>query len=257
MPQLPPADQPPPDTVTYYTYRVAESFPHDRNAFTQGLAFSNGVLYEGTGLYGESSIRKVEPATGEVMQIKKLPRAYFGEGVTVYENRLIQLTWKSQVGFIYDLETFERTGDFNYLGEGWGLTHDGRRFIMSDGSARLRFLDMKSLDTTGQIYVRFGDQPVTRLNELEYIDGCIYANIWKEDRIAIINPDSGYVIGWADMSGLLSAEEKKEADVLNGIAYDTDNQRLFVTGKRWPKLFHVELVEEKTDPYPAVSITSR
>ena len=252
-PSLPPADQPPPETIAFYTYRVVQEFPHDPEAFTQGLVVDDGFLYEGTGLRGESSIRKVALETGEVVQIKKIPAAYFGEGIAVQDARLVQLTWRSKVGFVYDLNTFERTSDFSYLGEGWGLTHDHERFIMSDGTAKLRFLDLHSFDTIGQLYVRYGDKPVTHLNELEYIDGYIYANIWQEDRIAIINPESGYVEGWVDMAGLLTAEERRSADVLNGIAYDKEAGRIFVTGKKWPKLFEIELVEERNEAYPAVA----
>ena len=252
-PTLPPADQPPPETIAFYTYRMVKEFPHDPEAFTQGLVMRDGFLYEGTGLYGASSIRKVTLETGEALLMKKLPEIYFGEGIAVQGNRLVQLTWKSQVGFVYEQDTFERTGDFNYLGEGWGLTHDSERFIMSDGTAQLRFLDLSTFDVIGQVYVRYGDEPVAYLNELEYIDGYIYANIWKKDRIAIINPESGYVVGWVDMAGLLTAEERRSADVLNGIAYDDKNGRIFVTGKKWPKLFEIELVEERSEPYPAVS----
>ncbi|MCK5861815.1 MAG: glutaminyl-peptide cyclotransferase [Candidatus Hydrogenedentes bacterium] len=249
---LPPADQPPPETVTFYTCHVLEKFPHDPEAFTQGLAVYDGSLYEGTGLRGASSIRKVALETGAVLQIQKLPDAYFGEGIAVQNGRLVQLTWKSQVGFVYEKDSFERVRDFNYLGEGWGLTHDGERFIMSDGTARLRFLDINTLETVGEIYVRYGDEPVRYLNELEYIDGYIYANIWRKDRIAIINPQSGYVEGWVDMAGLLTAQERRNADVLNGIAYDEEDSRIFVTGKRWPKLFEIELVEERQEAYPVV-----
>ncbi len=252
-PPLPPADQPPPETIVFYAYEVINEFPHDPEAFTQGLDYADGFLYEGTGLYGASSIRQVALETGEVLRIKELPRAYFGEGVTVHNGRLVQLTWKSQTGFVYDLETFDRVGDFNYLGEGWGLTHDGRRFIMSDGTTRLRFLDMKTFQPIGELYVRYGDSPVTRLNELEYIDGLVYANIWKEDRIAIICPASGYVVGWVDMTGLLPPEERARVDVFNGIAYDPAGDRIFVTGKLWPKLFEIQLVEARTEPYPDIA----
>lgn len=252
-PTLPPADQPPPETIAFYTYQVVQEFPHDPEAFTQGLVVDAGFLYEGTGLRGESSIRKVSLETGEAVQIKKLPSSYFGEGIAVQGDQLIQLTWKSKVGFVYALDTFERIGDFSYLGEGWGLTHDGERFIMSDGTARLRFLDLDTFDTIGQVYVRYGDEPVVHLNELEYIDGYVYANVWQEDRIAIINPESGYVEGWVDMSGLLTAEEQRNTDVLNGIAYDKEAGRIFVTGKKWPKLFEITLIEARREAYPAVS----
>ncbi len=253
-PALPPTPAPPPDVVVYYGYEVANVFPHDREAFTQGLAFSGGCLYEGTGLHGASSIRKVELETGRALLMRQLPRAHFGEGIALHNNRLIQLTWRSQVGFVYDVEGFEPRGDFNYVGEGWGITHDGSRFIMSDGTARLRFLDVKTFQEVGHVYVRFGDRPISNLNELEYIDGYVYANIWKEERIAVICPDSGCVAAWIDLSGLLTAEERRAADVLNGIAWDASGERLFVTGKRWPKLFEITLVEQGRIPYPGKDI---
>jgi len=249
---LPPADQPPPANIIYYKYDVVNEFPHDTGAFTQGLTMVDNVLYEGTGLRGASSIRRVDLETGKVLQMAKLPDSYFGEGIAAHNGRLLQLTWKSQTGFIYDIDTFERTGEFNYLGEGWGLTHDGKRFIMSDGTARLRFLDMETLESVGQLYVRYGNEPVYYLNELEYIEGSIYANIWKQDRIAVIDPASGYVTAWIDLAGLLTKEELRGADVLNGIAWNMQEKRLFVTGKKWPKLFEINLVESKREPYPEV-----
>lgn len=254
---LPPADQPPPENIVYYKYEIVNEFPHDSDAFTQGLAIVDSILYEGTGLRGASSIRKVELETGKVLQVQKLPDAHFGEGIAVHEDRLLQLTWKSKIGFVYKRDTFERTGSFNYLGEGWGLTHDGKRFIMSDGTAQLRFLDLNTLETVGQLYVRYGNEPVAYLNELEYIDGRIYANIWKMDKIAIIDPESGYVTGWINMAGLLTKDELRNADVLNGIAWDMQGKQLFVTGKKWPKLFEINLVEEKREPYPAVNVTEK
>lgn len=247
---LPPSDVPPPEIVTYYDYEIVAVYPHDPDAFTQGLDFHDGYLYEGTGLHGASSIRKVELETGRVLRKRMLPDAYFGEGIVVAGDQLVQLTWKSQVGFVYDLESFELVRDFNYLGEGWGLTHDNSRFIMSDGSARLRFLDMNNFAGIGHMYVRYGDRPVTNINELEFINGYVYANIWQDDRIAIICPAGGYVVGWADLSGLLDADERRKADVLNGIAYDAAGDRLFVTGKRWPKLFEIRLIERETRPWP-------
>ena len=249
-PALPPAGHPAPETITYYGYEVVNTYPHDAGAFTQGLLFHDGFLYEGTGLHGESSIRKVDLETGEVLRQRDLSSAYFGEGIAVHNDRLIQLTWKSQVGFVYRLDDFEPLGDFSYLGEGWGLTHDGKRFIMSDGTTRLRFLDLRTFRATGQVHVRYGDRPVRNINELEFIDGLVYANIWKEDRVAMIDPDSGYVTGWVDLSGLLTPAEARSADVLNGIAWDEAGRRLFVTGKRWPKLFEIRLVEKETRPYP-------
>ena len=250
---LPPADLPPPEKIVYYNYEVINEYPHDPKAFTQGLVMEAGFLYEGTGLRGASSIRKVALDTGAVLQKVSLPDAYFGEGIAIHGQRLVQLTWKAQTGFVYDLDSFERKETFNYLGEGWGLTHDGNKFIMSDGTARLRFLDLNTLETIGQLYVRFGDEPVSYLNELEYIDGRLYANIWRKEQIAIIDPDSGYVIGWVDMSGLLTKEERRNTDVLNGIAWDAQEKRLLVTGKKWPKLFEINLVEQRQEDYPAVT----
>lgn len=247
---LPPAAMQPPETLLHYTYTVRSVFPHDPEAFTQGLVFHEGRLYESTGLYGRSSVREVALETGEVLRIIRLPAAYFGEGLALHAGRLIQLTWREQAGFIYDLGRFERIGEFSYLGEGWGLTHDGRRFIMSDGTSRLRFLDLHTLRVTGVLQVRLGNRPVSRINELEYVEGRIFANIWQEDRVAVICPESGFVLAWIDFSGLLTPEERRTVDVLNGIAYDAASGRLFVTGKKWPRLFEVELVEAGSEPYP-------
>lgn len=246
----PPSDHPPPERVLYYGYTVASVFPHDPEAFTQGLAFHDGFLYEGTGLHGASSIRKVVLETGHVLRMRNLPQAFFGEGIAIVGNRLVQLTWRSQRGFVYDVDTFDVLDEFTYLGEGWGLTHDNTRFIMSDGTSRLRFLDLDTYDEIGHVHVRYGDRLVANINELEYINGYVYANIWKQDRVAIICPDSGYVTGWIDLTGLLAPAERRAADVLNGIAYDEAEDRLFVTGKLWPKLFEIQLVEEAARPWP-------
>ncbi|MFC2033818.1 glutaminyl-peptide cyclotransferase [Chloroflexota bacterium] len=228
-----------------YTYRVVNTYPHDRDAFTQGLVFDNGVLYEGTGLKGSSSIRKVDLETGEVLQIYKLPADYFGEGITIYKGMIIQLTWKSGTGFIYDRDSFELLREFPYSTEGWGITYDGDHLIMSDGSAVLYFLDPETLNTVDSIEVRDKNTLINRINELEYINGKIYANLWKTDKIAIIDPDKGSVTGWIDLNGLLNTQHYNgTADVLNGIAYDEENKRLFVTGKLWPFLFEIELIEE-------------
>ena len=219
------------------------AYPHDPRAFTQGLLFHDGVLYEGTGQWGESSIRKVNLETGEVLQKREIPEAYFGEGIAIAGNRLIELTWRNQKGFVYDLATFEPKAEFTYPGEGWGLTSDGKRLIMSDGTAQLRFLDPATLQETGRITVTAGGQPVNQLNELEWVNGEVWANIWKEDRIARIDPATGKVTGWIDMRGLLSPAERPDPDdVLNGIAYDAKSGRIFVTGKRWPKLFEIQVV---------------
>ena len=226
-----------------YGYRVVATYPHDPGAFTQGLVFQEGALYEGTGLRGQSTLRKVDLETGTVLQLLALPDAYFGEGITTFEERIYQLTWQSNIGFIYDKENFERLGTFGYPTEGWGLTHDGERLIMSDGTAKVHFLDPETLEETAQIEVYDEQGPVTRLNELEYVGGEIYANVWQTDWIVRIDPENGRVLGWIDLKGLLSPEDHEQpVDVLNGIAYDAEDDRLFVTGKWWPKLFELELM---------------
>ena len=244
MPIAGPTTGAPQDTVTpIYTYRVVNVYPHDRKAFTQGLAFDEGVLYEGTGLLARSSLRRVELETGQVLRRHSLPANLFGEGVTVFGDRIIQLTWKSHVGLMYDKETFERQRDFTYPTEGWGLTHDGQRLIISDGSSTLHFLDPETLEEIGWIDVHDDGIPVTRLNELEYVQGEVFANVWKTDLVARIDPETGQVVGWIGLAGLLSPEDRDgPIDVLNGIAYDPENDRLFVTGKLWPRLFEIKLV---------------
>ena len=231
-----------PDAPANSTYTVINTFAHDRKAFTQGLVFEDGILYEGTGLYGNSQLRKVELETGKVLQTYKLPDEFFGEGITVYGDKIIQLTFRSNVGFIYDKNSFELLRKFNYTTEGWGITHNGKHLIMSDGTPTLYFLDPQAFEQVGRIEVREQDTPVWGLNELEYVEGHIYANIWPTERIARIAPDTGRVIGWIDMTGLLTVQNYNEPiDVLNGIAYDATNKRLFVTGKFWPKLFEIRL----------------
>jgi glutamine cyclotransferase len=226
-----------------FTYQVVNAYPHDRDAFTQGLVFEDGVLYEGTGRHGYSTLRRVDLASGDVLQIRQLPDRFFGEGITIFGERIVQLTWQSGVGFVYDKNSFELLEEFSYPTEGWGITHDGERLIMSDGTSTLRFWNPETFEEIGRIEVRDRDGPVTRLNELEYVRGEIYANVWQTDRIARIAPDTGEVIGWIELAGLLSLEDRSEpVDVLNGIAYDAENDRLFVTGKLWPRLFEIELV---------------
>ena len=227
--------------VPTYGYQVVRSYPHDRTAFTQGLFVRNGFFYEGTGMNGQSGIRKVKIETGEVLQARALASEYFGEGIAEWKGSILQLTWQHGIGFVYDAETFAPTRTFSYKGEGWGLTHDGSRLIMSDGTAALRFLDPATLKETGRVTVRDARGPVLQLNELEFINGEVFANVWGTDRIARISPSDGRVTGWIDLSGLLRQSERAEADVLNGIAYDAANDRLFVTGKLWPKLFEIRL----------------
>ncbi len=224
-----------------YGYRVIAVYPHDSNAFTQGLVYYHGNFYEGAGLRGRSSLRRVDLETGQVLQYRALPDAYFGEGVTLYDDRLYQLTWQSHVGFIYDRASFDFLSSFKYPTEGWGLTHNGRELIMSDGTPTLHFLDPDTLQELRQVSVRDEKGPVWQLNELEYIDGEVYANVWQTDRIARIDPETGRVKAWIDLSGLLPPEDRPGANVLNGIAWDDAGDRLFVTGKLWPKLFQIEL----------------
>jgi glutamine cyclotransferase len=217
-------------------------FPHDPEAFTQGLAFSGGRLYESTGLLGQSSIREVDPRTGAVLRRQALDPDLFGEGLAPWGGALLQLTWRSGVCLVWDVNTFRPVGTFRYPGEGWGLTHDGKRLIMSDGTATLRMLDPATFRETGRLTVRDGARPVGLLNELEWVRGEIFANVLGEDRIARISPATGEVLGWIELGGLLDAEARGRADVLNGIAYDAEGRRLLVTGKRWPSVFQVELV---------------
>jgi glutamine cyclotransferase len=237
---------PTPAPPVQYSYEVINRFPHDTGAFTQGLVYAReeerDLLYESTGLYGRSSLRRVDLTTGEVLQQRNLESRYFGEGLALRGDRLYQLTWRSGTGFIYDRATFEPVDEFSYSTEGWGLAEDGERLILSDGSSRLYFLDPESLGVTGQITVTSRGQPVTRLNELEVIDGLVWANVWLTDRVVIIDPAHGWVVGEVDFAGLLTPGEASPADVLNGIAYDPAGQRIFVTGKLWPWLFEVAVV---------------
>ncbi len=226
-------------------YKVANAYPHDPNAFTQGLAFSDGILYEGTGLRGASVLRKVKLETGDILQEHKLPDKIFGEGITVYGDKVIQLSWKSKVGFVYDKESFKLLKTFHYQGEGWGITNNKKYLIMSNGTARLRFLDPESFEEKNIIEVCDNKGPVKGLNELEYVRGLIYANVWPTERIARISPKTGQVTGWIEMRGLLESDKHSRHSVLNGIAYDEQSDRLFVTGKFWPKLFEIKVIEQK------------
>ena len=229
--------------IPLYGIEVVHTYPHDPTAYTEGLFYLNGFLYESTGIENHSSIRKVRLETGEVLQKITVPAQYFGEGIVNWENRLVSLTWKSQVGFIYDLATFKRQSQFTYAGEGWALTQDGRRIIMSDGTPQLRFLDPRTMRETGRITVTLAGRPLRYINELEWIKGEIYANVWQTDWIVRIDPKSGEVVGVINLKGLLGAADRGhgQAEVLNGIAYDAKDDRLFVTGKYWPKLFEIRL----------------
>ncbi|MEZ5317384.1 MAG: glutaminyl-peptide cyclotransferase [Vicinamibacterales bacterium] len=225
-----------------FGYRVVNVYPHDANAFTQGLLFQGGVLYESTGQNGQSSLRRVDLTTGKVLAKRDLAEQYFGEGLAAWQDQLIQLTWRAGRGFVYDRDTFAPMREFSYTGEGWGLASDGRRLILSDGSSRLRFLDPATFAETGTLGVRDTGVPVRDLNELEVMNGEILANVWHTDRIARIDPASGAVTGWIDLAGLLKPGEVTNGEaVLNGIAWDAEGGRLFVTGKLWPKLFEIAI----------------
>ncbi len=232
-------------TQSALSYEIIAVFPHDNTAFTQGLVWHNGFLYEGTGLYGSSSLRKVKLETGKVLQYHSLSADYFGEGITIFQDRIYQLTWKEQTGFIYDVKTFQLIDTFSYCYEGWGITHDGKHLIISDGSPVLRFLDPYTLEEVKQITVNFHKVPVHFINELEYIKGKIFANIWQTDYLAIIEPESGEVTDWLNLEGILDNIEvdRQKIDVLNGIAYDEEKDRLFVTGKFWPNIFQIKIKE--------------
>jgi glutamine cyclotransferase len=235
--------------IPEYGYDVVHVYPHDPGAYTQGLFYLNGVMYESTGLNGQSSIRKVRLETGEVLQKHDIPEQYFGEGIINWKDRLLEITWKSEIGFVYDLNSFAPKGQFMYPGEGWGLTQDGKRIIMSDGTAELRFWDPETLRETGRITVTADGRPVDQLNELEWIKGEVFANVYQTYRIARIDPVTGKLTGWIDLTGILPpADRFRQVDVLNGIAYDARTDRLFVTGKLWPKLFEIKLVKKSPAP---------
>ncbi len=236
IPQAPTAQLP------LFGYQIVRVFPHDPDAFTQGLQWVGGALYEGTGLVGRSSIRRVALETGTVEQKRDVPAPYFGEGITVWKNDLIELTWQSHVAFVYDRATFAPKKQFSYPGEGWGLTEDGANLIMSDGSDQLRVLDPTTFAEKRRINVTAAGAPLRNLNEIEYVKGEIFANVWQTDYIARISADTGKVSAYIDLRGLLSAQERARTDVLNGIAYDAQHDRLFITGKLWPKLFEIKLV---------------
>lgn len=231
------------EQVPTCSYQVVQTYPHDPEAFTQGLIYDRGELYESTGLRGKSSLRRVELATGKVLQINRLDDRYFGEGLTLWQDRLLQLTWVAQTGLIYDRETFEETGSFSYPTEGWGLTHNGQELIMSDGTDNLYFLDPDTFQETKRLQVTEGGKSIDKINELEYVQGEILGNIWLSDRIARIDPETGTVLGWLDLKGIIQPPPTPKNDaVLNGIAYDQQSDRLFVTGKLWSQLFEIDTV---------------
>jgi len=230
--------------IPVFGYDIVNTYPHDPGAFTEGLFYLDGFLYESTGLEQHSTIRKVRLETGVVLEQVELPARYFGEGIVNWGSHLLSLTWKSGVGFVWDLKSFKQQRQFHYPGEGWALTQDGHRIIMSDGTSSLRFLDPTTLAETGRLEVSLNGKPVPRLNELEWVDGEIYANVWETNWIVRIDPVSGRVIGLVNLAGLLPASDQVSGidSVLNGIAYDHKGSRLFVTGKNWPKLFEIRLV---------------
>jgi glutaminyl-peptide cyclotransferase len=229
--------------VPLYDYEIVHTYPHDPTAFTEGLFYLNGFLYESTGLEQHSSIRKVRLDTGEVVKKIDVPPQYFGEGIVNWDGHLISLTWKSQVGFVFDLATFKLQRQFHYEGEGWALTQDGKQLIMSDGTPELRYINPNTLKETNRIQVTLDGKPVRNVNELEWVKGEIYANVWQTNWVLRIDPKSGQVTGLINLAGLLSRDDQVAGPdgVLNGIAYDAKGDRLFVTGKNWPKLFEIRL----------------
>lgn len=229
--------------VLVFSYKVVNVFPHDPRAFTQGLVFRQGFLYEGTGLEGQSTLRKVELETGKVVQQHRLPESLFGEGLTLWADQLIQLTWKNRLALVYDRPSFRLLKKFSYSTEGWGITQDGNQLIMSNGTNTLTFLDPRNFKENKRIQVHDRGLSLPFLNELEYIKGEIFANVFPTDWIARISPETGRVTGWIDLTGLLAKEDRLQGvDVLNGIAYDSRHDRIFVTGKYWPKVFEIQLV---------------
>lgn len=234
------AGAPPPN----YSYEVINQYPHDPDAFTQGLVFDKGMFFESTGIRGKSSLRKITPDTGEIIQIIRLPNHLFGEGVTVFNEKVILLTWKAGIGLVFEKGSFKLIKEFKFAFEGWGITHDNRRLIISDGTSIIRFCSPDTLEEVSRIHVHDEKGPVRNLNELEFIKGEIFANIWRTEKIARISPETGRVVGWIDLTGLYSPTgPAKPVDVLNGIAYDSENDRLFLTGKLWPKIFEIRIVK--------------
>ena len=231
-----------PKPEPFYTYRVAKKYPHDPGAFTQGLVIHNGVLYEGTGLYGGSSIRIVEQETGMILRKVDLSQSFFGEGVTILNDKVYQVTWREHTGFVYDLE-LDVESTFSIPNEGWGLTENGTHLIFSDGTSTLSFIDPQTMKIVETVTVTYEGDEVTLINELEYIEGKVYANIWQTDNIAVIDPSTGNVVSWIDLTGLQNELDTiKGIDVLNGIAYDRETGKIYVTGKQWPNLFEIQLI---------------
>lgn len=229
------------DTAPTWRHEVVRSFPHDTEAFTQGLLFRDGFLYESTGQKGRSSLRKVEIETGKVVQRLGVGNQYFAEGLAAWGTQLIQLTWETNIGFVYDRATFRQIRTFTYKGEGWGLADDGKRLVMSDGTPNLRFLNPETLAEIGSVRVLDGPTAVNQLNELEFVKGEIFANVWLTDKIAVIAPATGRVVAWLNLKGLMPGQANPDA-VLNGIAYDAARDRLFVTGKLWPRMFEIRVI---------------
>lgn len=228
------------------TYRILQAFPHDQHAFTQGLVYINGHLYESTGLKGQSSLREEDLETGRILRMQIDSDQYFGEGLTDWKDTLIQLTWQSHIALVYDRATFRLLRTFHYDGEGWGLTHDAKSLILSDGTATLRFFDPDTFKELRRVTVKDHGTPVSKLNELEYIHGEIYANVWYSNRIARISPATGHVLGWIDLEGLMPRDQlSSDQAVLNGIAYDPGRDRLFVAGKLWPRIFEIAVLPER------------
>ncbi len=243
--------EPPPEEapVVYYGYNIIKTYPHDERSFTQGLVYEDGFLYEGTGLYKQSVLTKRHLESGRYVKRLRLPDQYFGEGIALFGDKVIQLTWKSEVAFVYDKATFRELEQFHFSGQGWGLTSDGTRLILSDGTSVLRFLDPNTYAETGRLRVHNDRRPVRQINELEFIDGQIYANILPTDYIAIISPQTGRITGWIDLTGLYIAPEHSPSNVvLNGIAYIPESKHLLVTGKCWPKVYEIELVLQTSEP---------
>ncbi|MFB3889150.1 MAG: glutaminyl-peptide cyclotransferase [Candidatus Bathyarchaeia archaeon] len=234
-------NKPPAPAAVQYTYAVVQAYPHDAAAFTEGLAVQDGVLYESTGLYGASSVRRVDLETGRVLQEVPLSPDLFGEGLTIVDDTVVQLTWQEHIGFLYDKQSLSLERSFTYPMEGWGLTYDGNQLILSNGSDTLTFLNPATFQQVGEVQVRDGSSSVANLNELEYVNGDVYANVWMEKRIAVINPQDGRVKAWIDLTGLQGTAILSPESVLNGIAYDSKAGRLFVTGKNWPQLYEITL----------------